>query len=129
MIPRGSTFHMKKVLIIDDEEHYCRALKKGLEMKGNFQVLTATRGEEGIRIAKQQKPDIILLDIVMPDMAGTVVAEALSNNPVTANIPIIFVTAIVQHHEVSEGGGVVGGQIFVAKPIMMDDMINKIKAI
>lgn len=120
---------VKKILIIDDEEHFCRALKRGLEMRSTFQVLTATRGKEGIRLAKTQKPDLILLDIAMPDMAGTDVAEELSDDPATASIPIIFVTAIIKQNEVRRSDGVAGGRTFIAKPIILDEVIKKINAI
>jgi len=120
---------VRKILVIDDEEHFCRALKMGLEMKSAFQVLTATRGVEGIRMAKTQKPDLILLDIMMPGMAGTEVAEELSENPVTSSIPIIFVTAIVKEDEVRKRSGVSGGRIFVAKPVKIDELIKTMNAV
>lgn len=119
----------KRVLIIDDEEYFCRNLKKLLELKSTFHVLTATRGDHGIRLAKAQKPDVILLDIMMPDMAGTFVAEKLSEDPATSSIPIIFVTAIVKQEEVKRRGGVVGGRNFIAKPIIIEELIEKIKTI
>ena len=120
---------VKKILIIDDEEHFCRALKKGLEMKSTFQVLTTTQGKEGIRLAKTQKPDLILLDIAMPDMAGTEVAEELSDDHATASIPIILVTAIIKQNDVRRSDGVAGGRTFIAKPIILDEVIKKINAI
>ncbi|MBN2570284.1 MAG: response regulator [Deltaproteobacteria bacterium] len=120
---------MKKILIIDDEEYFCRVLKKSLESGSNFHVLTATRGKDGIWLAKTQKPDLILLDVMMPDMAGSDVAEILSESPITASIPIIFVTAIVKQKEVNQSGGIMGGQRFIAKPIVIDELVEKIKAI
>ncbi len=66
---------MKKVLIIDDELFFCRAIKKNLETNDEFQVLTATRGDEGINLAKDEQPDVILLDIMMPGMSGTEVTD------------------------------------------------------
>jgi DNA-binding response OmpR family regulator len=120
---------VKKILIIDDEENFCRALKKGLEMTSTFHVLTATRGDEGLRLAKTQKPDLILLDIMMPDMAGTQVAEELSEDPATSSIPIVFVTAIVKQEEVKRSNGIAGGRNFIAKPVMIAELIKKINAI
>ena len=120
---------VKKILIIDDEEDFCRALKKSLEMKSSFQVLTATRGKEGMRLAKTQQPDLILLDIMMPDMAGTEVAEKLSDDPATASIPIIFVTAIIQQNELKNSDGVAGGQTIIAKPVILDTLIKIINTI
>ena len=120
---------VKKILVIDDEENFGRAIKKALELRGTFQVFTATKGTEGIRLAKTQKPDIILLDIMMPDMAGTYVAEELSEDPVTASIPIVFVTAIISKEEIEKTDGVAGGRNFIAKPIVMDELVKKINAI
>jgi DNA-binding response OmpR family regulator len=119
----------KRILIIDDEEYFCRTLKKSLELKSTFHVMTATRGDDGIRLAKTQKPDLILLDIMMPDMAGTLVAEKLSEDPATSSIPIIFVTAIIKQEEIKISGGVVGGRNFIAKPVIIGELIKKINAI
>jgi DNA-binding response OmpR family regulator len=120
---------VKKILIIDDEEYFCRALKKSLESRSPFQVLTAMRGQDGMCLAKTQKPDLILLDIMMPDMAGTEVAEKLSKDPSTSSIPIIFVTAIITQKEVKERGGISGGHNFIAKPVIVDDLIKRINDI
>jgi len=120
---------LKKILIIDDEENFCRALKKGIEMRSTFHVLTATRGGAGIRLAKTQKPDIILLDIMMSDMAGNDVAKELSESPITASIPVLFVTALISREEVRKSGGVIGGRNFIAKPVIIDELIKKINAI
>jgi putative two-component system response regulator len=119
----------KKILIIDDEEQFCRSLKKSLELKGDFHVLTATRGNVGVKLAKTQKPDLILLDVMMPDMAGSHVAEELSEDPATQSIPVIFVTAIVTQEEMKESGGFIGGYNFIAKPIIISELIKTINAI
>jgi DNA-binding response OmpR family regulator len=117
-----------KILIIDDEEKFCRSLKKALEIRSIFNVLTATRGDEGIRLAKIHKPDVILLDVMMPGMAGTHVAEDLLEDPTTRSIPIIFVTAIVKDEELKKSGGIMGGRSFIAKPIMIGELIKAINA-
>ena len=119
----------KIILVIDDEEDFCRFIKKSIESKGVFQVLTATNGSEAIRLAKTQKPDIILLDIVMPGMAGTEVAEELLEDPLTAAIPIIYVTAIISKEEIRKSGGVIGGRNFIAKPIVLNELLHKIKTL
>lgn len=116
----------KKILIIDDEEKYCLAIKKALELKTDFDVLTATNGVEGIRMAKTQKPDVILLDVMMPGMFGTDVAEKLSNDPITCSIPVIFVTAIIKQEEIESSNYIAGGHSFIAKPVILDDIIKKI---
>ena len=120
---------MKKLLVIDDEEYFCRAVKKAIEMKRDFQVLTATRGDEGLRLARTQKPDLILLDIVMPGMMGTQVAEELLQDPDTASIPVIFVTAIVKKEETGRARGFLGGRMFIAKPVVVDELLKKIDSL
>ena len=117
---------MKKLLVIDDEEYFCRAVKKAIEMKRDLQVLTATRGDEGLRLARTQKPDLILLDIVMPGMMGTQVAEELLQDPDTASIPVIFVTAIVKKEETERDRGFLGGRMFIAKPVVVDELLKQI---
>lgn len=119
----------RKILIIDDEEKFCRAVKKVLEIKTDFQILTATQGAEGLRLAKSQKPDVILLDVMMPSMFGTEVAEKLSNDPVTSSIPIIFVTAIIKQEELETNNYVAGGHSFIAKPVIIDEVIKKINEV
>lgn len=120
---------MKKILIIDDEEYFCRALKKGLELKTDFQVLTAVKGADGIRLAKAQKPDVILLDIMMPGMDGTEVAETLLEDPATASIPIIFVTAMINENDIKSNDGMAGGRTFIAKPVKIDELIEKLNVL
>jgi len=120
---------MKKLLVIDDEEYFCRAVKKAIEMKRDLQVLTATRGDEGLRLARTQKPDLILLDIVMPGMMGTQVAEELLQDPDTASIPVIFVTAIVKKEETEREMGFLGGRMFIAKPVVVDELLKKIDSV
>ena len=120
---------MKKLLVIDDEEYFCRAVKKAIEMKRDLQVLTATRGDEGLRLARTQKPDLILLDIVMPGMMGTQVAEELLQDPNTASISVIFVTAIVKKEEAEREMGFLGGRMFIAKPVVVDELLKKIDSL
>lgn len=118
----------KKILLIDDEEDFCFFVNKNLERTGEFEVLTATDGEEGINLAKQERPDVILLDIVMPRLQGPGVAEVLINDPQTKYIPLIFVTAIVTDKEIGvEPIKEIGGYNFIAKPVDTQKLINSIK--
>jgi CheY-like chemotaxis protein len=116
----------KTILIIDDEEDFCLFVKLNLEQTGNFEVLTANSGAEGINIANRYQPDLILLDIIMPNMTGTQVAEALRNNKATKDIPIIFVTAIVKRGEVGAMDYQFGGNYFVFKPVKLTELIHEI---
>ncbi len=132
---------VKKILVVDDEEDFCRGIKKTLETRksfidrllrreGNqssyeFEVLVAHNGRAGIQLAKEERPDCILLDIVMPGMSGAEVAEELLENPSTAAIPIIFVTSIIKENETGD----MGGRIFVAKPVVIEDLVAKIHSV
>ncbi len=60
----------KKILVIDDEEDFCYFVKQNLEAISNYKVITASKGKKGIQIARKEKPDLILLDIMMPGMDG-----------------------------------------------------------
>ena len=120
---------MKKVLIIDDELFFCRAIKKNLETNDEFQVLTATRGDEGINLAKDEQPDVILLDIMMPGMSGTEVTDALLADPHTRSIPIIYVTAIVNEADVQKGAGISCVKALIAKPVKIDELVKKINEV
>ncbi|MDD5475948.1 MAG: response regulator [Syntrophales bacterium] len=120
---------VKKLLIIDDEPDLCRVLKKNLEALGDFEVFTATDGTDGLKLAKKERPDLILLDIIMPDMSGTEVAEELLEHPLTRTIPIIFVTAIVSQSEMLDSDGYIGNRLFIPKPIDMDDLLVKINTL
>jgi CheY-like chemotaxis protein len=116
----------RTILIIDDEEDFCHFVKLNLEETGDFKVITAANGPDGIDMVKQHKPDLILLDIIMPDMTGTQVAEELRSNKATKDIPIIFVTAIVKRGEVGSREYQFGGNYFIFKPVKLDELIREI---
>jgi DNA-binding response OmpR family regulator len=71
----------KRILIIDDEENFCKLVKMNLELDVDFTVETATEGKKGIELAKKFKPDIIILDIMMPKMSGFEVLEKIKKDP------------------------------------------------
>ncbi len=120
----------EKILLIDDEEDFCFFVKRNLERTGEFQVLAATSGEEGINLAKREKPDAILLDIVMPKLDGPDVVEALSADPLTKDIPVIFLTAVVTEKEVGvESIKEIGGHNFIAKPVDTERLVSSIRTV
>ena len=83
----------KCILIIDDEKEYCKLTKINLQGSGEFRVLEAGNGKEGIKLAKKFAPDLILLDIMMPRMDGFEVLQALKKDPKTMAIPVVMLTA------------------------------------
>jgi CheY-like chemotaxis protein len=117
------------VLIIDDEENFGKLVKLNLEKTGKFSVLTAVDGRTGIGLARRNKPDVILLDVMMPEMSGSEVAERLNDHELTSSIPIIFLTALVKQDEVEERGGYIKDHRFLAKPISSDSLVRSIESV
>jgi len=117
----------KKILLIDDEVDFTKFLKINLERSGIVEVEVANSGREGIEIAKTFLPDIIFLDILMPETDGGIVAETLRNNLPTKNIPIVFLTAIAKKEEVDIKQGNIGGHQFIAKPVSAEELLVYIK--
>ena len=117
----------KTILIIDDEEDFCFFVKLNLEKTGKYDVLTATSGSDGLKLAIKHQPDLILLDIIMPVMPGTKVAEELLNHKATKDIPIIFVTAIVKRGELGPRDDKIGGRYFIFKPVKLDELLVEIE--
>ncbi|MEO1372774.1 MAG: response regulator [Cyanobacteria bacterium J06635_10] len=89
----------KRILIIDDERDIREATQLCLEILGEWEVLSASSGKEGLTTAAAEQPDAILLDVMMPDMDGLTTFENLQDNPVTKNIPVILLTAKAQPAE------------------------------
>ena len=117
----------KKILIIDDEEDFLFFVKGNLENAGEFHVIEASSGKEGIKIATEEKPDLILLDISMPEMSGEEVAKRLSKIPETKKTPVIFLTALITKNEIEDGGiSNIAGHKFLAKPIATKQLVAAI---
>lgn len=89
----------KRVLIIDDEETIQTVVRFGLKMSVGWDVITALSGPTGLTQAEEAQPDLILLDVMMPDMDGIATFKALQSNTKTQTIPVIFLTAKAQASE------------------------------
>jgi CheY-like chemotaxis protein len=119
-----------KVLIIDDEVDFCYFVKKNLMKDELFDVVIATNGQDGIELAKNEKPDIILLDLFMPDMPGEDVADALKENTATADIPILFVTALATSDDIVDSEeNKIGNNYILPKPVRTKKLIETIMKI
>lgn len=113
---------MKKVLIVDDEADVLKAISKRLTTDG-YSVITATNGREAITAAQSQQPDIILLDIKMPDMDGAEVIAKLKGHPSTDSIPVILLTATLSKAEEEKYGSIIG-YITLAKPFDTEKLLE-----
>jgi len=116
----------KKVLIIDDEEGFCKITKLNLELTNKYEVLALLNVKDIIATANKFKPDIILLDLLMPEIGGLDVCEMLNNDPHGKNIPIIILSALEKDADKLKAYelGVVD---YLVKPIEIDKLIMTIE--
>ena len=114
----------KKILVIDDNENNLMLEKDLLEVSG-FEVFEAGNATNGIAIAVQEKPDIIIMDVRLPDMRGSEAAKVLRQNKSTCDIPIVFVTASVMSGEREEIQAIANSG-FIGKPINTRTIVQKI---
>lgn len=85
---------LRKILVIDDEEDLCLIIKENLENTGAFIVVTATNPSDAEKICESENPNVILLDIVMPERNGTEIIKSLKNNPSFQKIPIVVMSGL-----------------------------------
>lgn len=112
----------KKVLVADDEEDYVTALQIALEVEG-YECLTASDGQEALDKAKSEKPDLIILDIMMPKMNGYKVSRLLKFDVKYEKIPIIMLTARAQEKDKNIGKET-GADEYVTKPFEMEALVQ-----
>lgn len=91
---------MRKVLVIDDEQDVRYVARISLGRVGGMTVIEASSGKEGIALAKSERPDFILLDMMMPGMDGAATFHALREDEETSSIPVVFLTAVAKVAEV-----------------------------
>ena len=115
----------KKILLVDDEESLCRVLKLNLEETGEYEVKTETHGNRAVAVACAFKPDLIILDFVMPDIDGGSLLNLLKAEEVTKNTPVIFLTAIASKDDSEEN--VICGHYILAKPVPFDKLVQSIE--
>lgn len=112
----------QRILIIDDDEHFTRILKLNLEKRGPYEIREENRGRHTLKTAREFKPDLILLDVMMPDIDGGEVAAQLKSDFRLKSIPIVFLTAAASKQEVEGLDGSIGGYSFLAKPATLVDV-------
>lgn len=115
-----------KILYVDDDEDIREVAVMALELEPNFNVRSCASGPEAISMAAEWKPDLILLDVMMPGMDGPTVFEHLGRLPETASIPVVFITARTQKHEVERFLSL-GAQGVIAKPFEPMTLADDVK--
>ncbi|MBX7210013.1 MAG: response regulator transcription factor [Verrucomicrobiaceae bacterium] len=117
---------MKKILIIEDQATMRRNLALMLQMEG-FDTATAENGRAGIEKAREQQPDLVLCDVMMPELDGYAVLRALREDEAFANTPFIFLTARTDRTDVRTGMNF-GADDYLAKPVVRDDLLAAVHA-
>ncbi|MCG6892499.1 MAG: response regulator [Desulfobacteraceae bacterium] len=114
------------ILVVDDEKDFCHFARFNLEISGRYKVHTANTGQRALELAVKITPDLILLDIMMPEMDGFEVLRALKESLQTAAIPVVMLTALEQDiPRVLAGEGY--AQDYLVKPIRSKDLMAKIE--
>lgn len=116
----------KRILVVDDEKDVLLVLEKSLVAEG-YSVVTAGNGKDAIISAKSERPDLIILDVALPDMLGGEVAAKLKKDLGNKKIPIIFLSAMFSKTEESKKGHVVGGNVMFAKPYDREELLTTVK--
>jgi len=117
----------EKVVIIEDEEDILEIIEYNLSREG-YKVYSAQDGEDGIKLINEEKPDIVILDLMLPGLNGIEVCRRLKADSLTAHIPVIMVTAKGEESDIVLGLGI-GADDYVAKPFSPKELTARVKAV
>ena len=117
----------KKILLVDDEVTFTKMTKLNLDRIGDYETHVVNDSRLAVETAKEIVPDIIFLDFMMPGLDGGDVAALLRDDPELAHIPVVFLTAIVSKEDTESMGAQVGGNLFLAKPVKAQEMVDTIE--
>lgn len=117
----------QKILVVDDDEHILRSLSQYLELE-DFNVVSASSGPEALKLFEQERPDLLVLDVMMPGMDGFQVLETLRKDPDTAQVPVLMLTARDQHNDILKGYQM-GATSYLVKPFNLDELVDAIREV
>jgi two-component system alkaline phosphatase synthesis response regulator PhoP len=121
----------RKVLVIDDEPDLVEMIRMALERV--FEVITAYNGKEGIAKARADRPDVIVLDVMMPEKDGFTACRELKEDPATASIPVIILTGVAEHFGRTKfhrmGGMEIEAEDFIPKPVDPNELMRRVTAL
>lgn len=118
---------MALILVIDDDDLVSRTLQRALKMY-DYQVMTANSGIEGLQLARRHRPDLFILDIMMPGVDGYQVCRQIRGDPLLQDVPVLFLTAKAKDEDKIEGFRA-GGDDYLVKPFNMQELELRVKAI
>jgi DNA-binding response OmpR family regulator len=115
--------HKKRILVVDDEPGITQLLQLNLEQTGDYEVQTENISLAAFATAERFRPDLILLDVMMPGLDGGTLAAEFQNGSTLKGVPIVFLTAAITRDEVLRRNGRVGGLPFLAKPVNLHEVL------
>jgi CheY-like chemotaxis protein len=116
------------ILVADDDPRLVRVLRTNLERDG-FTVMTAEDGKQVLNQVQRYRPDLIILDVMMPNLDGPETSQQLRSDPQTQDIPILFLTAILRKPEAQRRNRQGGLTRYVAKPYEIDDILTEVRSL
>jgi CheY-like chemotaxis protein len=116
----------KRILVVDDEKDLTLLVKLNLEKTGRFEVMEENRASKAIPVAREFKPDLILLDVMMPEIDGGDVLARLKGEATLKDVPVIFLTAMVLKDEIGKKGATIGGRPALPKPVQTETLLAAI---
>ncbi len=116
----------KRILIIDDEVDLTLIVKLNLENTGLYEVRAENRATRGLAAAREFKPDLVLLDVMMPDLDGGDVLAQLKGDARLKDVPVVFLTATILKEEMAKKGASIGGYPAIPKPFNADVLLQQI---
>ena len=118
---------MNKILIVDDDVRLLDITRKALEATGEYEVMTEDSGRRALITAATFKPDLVILDVMMPGMDGGEVASALRGHPATRDVPVLFLTSLASRGEkTTADGGKRGIGRYLAKPVDPQELCRRV---
>ncbi len=116
----------KSIVIVDDDVDVSQMTRMRLEQTGLYSVRVCNRGSEAVSVLREVKPDMVLLDIVMPDADGTEIARQIQEDKSLAGTRIVFMTSLVEEGELSQSS-MIGGHPFISKPITGEALLESVR--
>ncbi len=116
---------MKKIMIVDDEKDFAFFIKQSLEITGKYAAVVVTSGRDAVPAALRENPDLIFLDIIMPDMSGFDVLKKLKESGETSHIPVVILTAVGTETAKDRAKGLYD-EDYMVKPVQVSALIEKI---
>jgi len=116
-----------KILAVDDEKHIVRLVQINLQKEG-YDVVTASNGREALEQVEREKPDLVIMDVMMPEMGGFEALQEMKANEATSTVPVIMLTAKAQDADVFEGWKS-GADLYLTKPFNPQELLTFVKRI